>query len=332
MKSWQLALLGITLAISLQARESYDEVLYSESAQSDTEGPWFTGPLLTPSGHVVPVGHQNYEPYFYWTQATGTYDSHWKPHSSKTFNDLLTQITIQLGVIPGVEFDLAPQFAYNKFRGEHMWRVSDLPLTLAFQILKDKPGKWYPAIKLRFAANIPLGKYDHLDPSKFETDAGGVGNWLPQIGLVFTRLHHITGQQYLSWRAFFNYTIPTHVGVSGLSIHGGAPTIPGIPGTRATVKPGNIFTFLYGAEYSLTKNWVLALDILYQHNNKRTFSGYTPPGTTLAGPSREMFALAPGIEYNWNSNIGIIVGPWFAVAGRNTERFISYIFAINIYN
>lgn len=328
MRQWLPVLLGITFAATLQARES---IGHPTPPVIDT-GPWLTGPLLTPSGHVVPTGHQNYEPYVYWNQITGTYDSHWKPHSSKTFNNVVTQFTMQFGVMPYTEFDIAPQFVYNEVQGEHAWRVSDLPITLAFQLLSDQPGKWYPAIKLRLASNIPLGKYDHLDPDKLETDIGGVGNWLPQVGLIFTRLHHITGDQYFSWRLFLDYVIPAKFSVTGLNAYGGAATTNGIPGTRGTIHPGGAFVFLYGAEYSLTKNWVLALDVLYQHTNRRTFSGYSPPGTAPSSPSKELFLLAPAIEYNWNANVGIIAGPSLTVAGRNTERVISYIFAINIYN
>lgn len=330
MKHWLSAILGFTLAATLEAGESFDELRLQESS-SVANPPWFTGPLLTPSGHTVPTGHQNCEPYIYWTQTTGTYDGHWKAHSIKNVNSLLTQFTIQLGALPYTEVDFAPQFVYNDTQGKHMWRVSDLPVTLAFQILKDAPGKWYPAIKLRLAANIPLGKYDRLNREKLGTDVGGNGNWEPQVGLVFTNLHHVTSDQYFSWRLFLNYCFPTKMDVRGLNIHGGVPAIGNIPGTRGKVHPGHIFLFLYGAEYSLTKNWVLALDVMYQHNNKRTFKGYSPAGTAPKGPSKELFALAPAIEYNWNANIGIIAGPWFSIAGRNSQRFMSYVVAFNVY-
>ncbi len=328
MRQWFFALLGIALIQTLYSREFSTHY----KAFEETTTPWFTGPLLTPSGHVVPEGHQNYEPYVYWTQAKGNYDSHWRPHSATLFNNVLTQITMQLGVLPDTEFDMAPQFVYNETAGEHMWRYSDLPITLAFQILKNTPDTWYPAIKLRFAANIPLGKFDSLNPLKLGTDAGGVGSWLPNVGLVFSRLFHITGHQYLASRAFFSYAFSTPVGVRGLSVYGGTPTVAGVKGTRGTVHTGNVFLFLAGFEYSLTQNWVLAIDIQYQHNNKRRFSGYTPVGTAPISPSKELFAVAPAIEYNWNGNIGLIAGPWLTVSGRNTGQFISYVVALNVYH
>ena len=331
MKHWFKGLLAILLTTSISARESFDEYLFAEEPKTTPE-PWLTGPLLSPSGHVVPHGHQNYEPYVYWTQIKGSYDDHWKPHSSSTFNNVLYQLTMQMGVLPDTEFDIAPQFSYNATKGEHTWRVSDLPITLAFQLLYDKMDNWSPGIKLRFGANVPLGKYDHLNPDRLLTDAGGIGTWYPSVGVVFTRLHHITGEQFFSWRAFFDYSIGTPVNVKGLSFYGGAPSINGIKGTRGTVYPGNVFVFLAGFEYSLTQNWALALDVQYQHTQKRRFSGHSPAGTKPTFPSREFFALAPALEYNWSSNVGLIAGPWFTVAGRNALDFISYVVAINVYN
>lgn len=313
------------------ARESFNEHLFKEPPKITPEGPWFTGPILTPSSHVVPCGHQNYEPYVYWTQDQGTYDSNWKFHSKPTFNNVLFQGSLQFGIFPSTEFDIAPQLTYNQTRGQHMWRVSDLPFTLAFQLLNEKEGEWYPVIKLRFAANAPFGKYDQLSPARLGTDVGGIGTWYPSVGLVFGKLFHINGVHYLSSRLFLTYNFGTPTNVRGLSVYGGAPSSPGVQETRGRVYPGNVFLFLNGYEFSLTQNWALALDIQYQHTNGGGFSGFSARGTRPVLPSQELFALAPGLEYNWNANMGIIVGPWFSIAGRNTSKFVSYVAALNIY-
>jgi hypothetical protein len=326
---WNPLSLIFLIMSSLYGREpSFDSYLFNANQPQ----PWFTGPLLTPSGHVVPEKHVNFEPYIYWTQAKGTYGPNWKSHSHPTFDNVLFQGSIQIGVLSATEFDLNPQFIYNHTQGQHMWRVSDIPISLAFQLLYDQTDSWYPGIKLKFGANVPLGKYDHLDPLRLETDNGGIGTWIPNVGVTLTRLHHIAGAQYLSWRFSINYGVGTPVSVNGLSVFGGSSSLPGIPGTRGTVYPGNQFLVLGGLEYSLSQNWVLALDLQYQHNNKNRFSGYSPLGTKPTRPSRELFALAPAIEYNWSDNLGIIAGPWFSVAGRNTQKFISYVVAINVYN
>ncbi len=303
---------------------------------SQEEGPWFTGPLLTSSGHVVPEGHANYEPYIYWFVDKGGYTKHWKYKASPpTFRAGLSQTALQFGIFPGVEIDFIPQILYNNSAGKHMWRIADQPFAMAFQLLMDEKDSWWPAIKMRVSATIPLGKYDRLDPHKFLTDFGGLGTWSPTIGFVTVKIFNFGNDHFLAWRTAYNFAITTPISVHGLSVYGGVPSVDGIKGTRGTVYPGCIFVTQQGFEFSLNHNWVLALDLQYQHSNRTRFSGRSPKGTKPGGPSAELFSIAPALEYNFSANIGVIAGPWFTVAGRNdnlTDEFLAWVFAINIYH
>ena len=82
---------------------------------------------------------------------------------------------------------------------------------------------------------------------------------------------------------------------------------------------------------------VAALDIQYLFSTKDHFSGY--PGITssrqnaiVGNLASHQLNLAPAIEYNFNENLGIIFGPWFSVVGKNSDRFVSAVFAINYYH
>jgi len=294
--------------------------------------PWFTGPLLAPSGHVIPLSHQNIEPYVYYNRNLGHFDNHWRPHKDPTFTNVYNQIALQFGVLPGVELDLNPTFSYNNTQSKHTWVVNDAPIAVGVQLLLDDPETWHPAIKMRFGFNLPVGRYDKLNPEKLGTDFGGFGAWYPSFGFVFSRVFHIYGHHYLSWRQALNYTWGTSIRIHGLSTHGGAPPVGPFRGTHGTVYPGNAFVSVTGFEYSLDQNWVLALDIYYQYTNRRRFHGYSPPGTKPTHPSREQFSLAQAIEYNFTENIGVIAGPWFSVTGRNSLEFFNWVFAINIFH
>lgn len=294
--------------------------------------PWFTGPLLCPSGHVIPLGHQNIEPYVYYNRNVANYNSHWKSVKAHTFTNVFTQITIQIGILPRLELNLNPQFSYNHNQGQHSWRVNDSPIGIDIQLYQDVPEVWYPAVKFKMGVNLPIGKYDNLDPNRKGTDFGGIGNWSPSLGIVFSRVVNVFDNHYLSWRFFLSYHFATPVHVHGLSVYGGAPAIGPIPATHGTVYPSKGFTVIQGLEFTLTQNWVLALDIEYDHTTRRRFSGFTVPGTSLTHPSRESFSIAPAIEYNFNANVGWIFGPWFSVAGRNTFDFSNWVFAINVYH
>ncbi len=313
---------------SLPIQGFSDYIMHQETPQMKREGlpahlPWFTGPLLAPSGHVVPAGHWNIEPYLFATTTYGHYGPHWHTTSIPKFFSANVQIPIQYGVVSPIDVQIVPGFSWNHTDGASKWVINDLPLVIDIQLLADKPGKWWPAIKLTVSANAPIGKYQKLDPNKLSTDIGGAGTWNEKIALVFSRLFHISRAIYYAPRLSFGYTIPNPVHVKNLNAYGGAK------GTHGKVYPGNTFVTILGMELSLNPNWALACDFQYQHRNKTRFSGKAT--ASMGGPSNEQFSLAPAFEYNWNANIGIIAGAWFSFAGRNSAEFASGVVAVNIY-
>jgi hypothetical protein len=153
-----------------------------------------------------------------------------------------------------------------------------------------------------------------------------------------SKLFHIAGRCFFNTRFNASYAFAPPVHVRNFNAYGGGF------GTDGTIYPGNIFTSLIGLELSLSQNWVLALDMEYQHTNKNRFSGevgtanlITPviqQGPLLAAigsPSSESFSMAPAIEYNWSESLGLIAGAWFTVAGRNASQFVSWTAAFNYY-
>ncbi len=285
--------------------------------------PWLTGPLLTPSGHVVPPGHWNFEPYLFVTTNYGVYNNHWKTVSTPKFYSVQSQNPIQYGIGPRMDVQIVPQFAWNHTDGASEWLINDLPLLVDVQILYDQPGKWWPAIKFTLNAEAPIGKYQKLDPKKLGTDAGGRGTWDGTVALVFSRLFHFHGVHFLAPRWYFGYSIPNPVHVKGLNAYGGGK------GTHGKAYPGNEFTTTLGLEYTLAQRWALACDFQYVHSNKNRFSGKTI--VPVGAPSSEQFSIAPAFEYNWSANVGLIAGAWFSLGGRNTTEFASGVIAVNIY-
>lgn len=71
-------------------------------------------------------------------------------------------------------------------------------------------------------------------------------------------------------------------------------------------------------EYSVTRNWVFALDFVYQHDDNK------------GSDSAWRFGVAPAIEYNWSRNVGVIVGTRWYVAGRNSNATVTPMAAINL--
>lgn len=292
--------------------------------------PWLTGPLLTSSGHVIPNGHYNVEPYLFFATNFGIYNQHWKtsslPHNVYT---ALSQTPIQIGLPGSFDLTLVPQFSWNHVHGAASWTLNDMPFGFDYQLLNETIGEWWPAIKLAVRGNFPFGKYQKLDPNKKRMDVGGSGSWIPSIGIVMSRLFWFGGRQFLAARWQAQYAFPTPVHVKNYNTYGGGHH------TRGKVFPGQALVLLMGMEYTWTRHWALACDFQYLHLNKTRFTGR--PGKTngvanvVGGPSSEQFSIAPAIEYNWSNNIGLIAGVWFSVGGRNTAEFADAVIALNIY-
>ena len=227
-----------------------------------------------------------------------------------------------------MDFQIDPQMFYQRTQGKSATRFGDFPTALNIQLLENTPGSWYPAIKLTVREIFPTGKYQHLSPHKNATDSTGSGSYDTGFGVTFANLYHLSSIYYLSARLSLNYDFFTKTHVEGFNSYGGGF------GTRGTVKPGDNYTGLIGLEFTLSKNWVFALDLVAFYGNKSPFRGKR--GVTTAGapadvgfPSFFEFDLAPAIEYNFSEDFGIIAGTWFSVAGRNTQQFVSGLLAIS---
>lgn len=316
-----------------------------ETPQEEKIEPWFTGPLLTSSGHVIPVGYINIEPYIFATDTIGQYNTNWSRSSTPSFWTVNPLLSIQVGIAPRVDFEIAPQLLWNTTQGHSAVNVGDFPMGFAFQILEETETDWWPAIKFTIAEQFPTGKYQHLDPHKQGTDATGTGAFVTAARLTFAKLYHIKKRRYFNTRYALTYSMPSRVHVKGFNTYGGSYN------TNGYIYTGYSLTAGIGLEYSLTRNWVLALDIQNIYTNKTRFKGNpgrqertdatitNPAGglsgtvsnsdNTLGGPYSNQLSLAPAIEYNFSDSFGIIAGCWFTVAGRNTSQFVSGVIAFN---
>lgn len=107
------------------------------------------------------------------------------------------------------------------------------------------------------------------------------------------------------------------------------------PGFRGDASLGDGYSINLAGEYSVTRNWVLALDVFRQYSDGTRVRGYV----TEDGERREVrrdigsswrLGVAPAIEYNFSGTVGVIVGArWFA-AGRNADASITPVAAINL--
>lgn len=290
------------------------------------KAPWFTGPLLAPSGLTIPAGHYNIEPYVYATANTGQYTSNWKRVKTDTFWANIFQPSFQFGLNKWLDFQFNPTLSYNYKEGAAKWVIGDMPIGFDIQLFKRTASltSWNTALKLALKETLPIGKYRNLNPKKLLTDVGGQGTWQTSVGLVWGNLFYLGGDTFLTWRTAWQYSLPAPVHVKNLNVYGGGP------GTKGTVYPAQGFLFDTAIEINMNQNWAFAMDIVGNWLGKTRFKGDT--SVKMTSPPSVQFSLAPALEYNWSANLGMIFGCWFTVAGRNSTQFTSGVLAINYYN
>lgn len=300
---------------------------FADQNASSAPSPWFTGPLLAPTGSTYPAGHIGYQLYAFYTDNFGHYDRRWKRISTidtHTWNPLFVAF---IGLTDRSDLQLTVPYFVNDSSGVSSHGFGDASLTLGYQAMKGVLGTWKPDLKLTIAESFPIGTYENLNPGLRGTDARGTGSYQTALAATFQKVWHFSGAHYLRGRWNFTYTIPTDVHLVGLNAFGGAAD------TDGTINLGNHFSTDLAFEYAITRHWVPAVDFLYTASGKNIFNGN--PGTTAMGlpapistVSSEEFSIAPALEYNFNATVGIIAGVWFTVDGRNATEFTSGVFSV----
>lgn len=293
-------------------------------------GPWFTGPLLAPAGHTIPRGHTNLEMYGFYTVNEGVFNRHWKLIHTPGSESIVGDPIFSHGLTDRIDIQYAVPYAYNRNQGKSSQRISDVSAVLGYQLIEQKDSKWIPDLRVTLQEVIPTGKHDRLNSLNNGADGTGLGSYQTGLALNFQHLLQLGETHYLRSRLSLSYLYASPVDLNGLSVYGGTPL------TRGTIRPGNLSSVDVAAELTLTQNWVAVMESYVANRGSTRFSGSIGndalgrPGTIGHGSVDEI-TLAPAVEYNFSPNIGLIAGPWFTLAGRETSDFISYVVALNAY-
>jgi hypothetical protein len=305
-----------------QERNDYYSSLYLDY------NPYYAGPLLAPSGYVVPRGKINVQPYFFWQRTWGVYDRTW--HRVRTRSSLQFKFlsVFQIGITDFLDFNSTIQAVLNRKQDQQHFGYGDTSAQLGLQLLDDVRGKPIPACKLLAGVIFPTGKYDGLAGRRLGIDATGAGAYGTTFSLNFQKSFNYFFRKNLNPKSYhpfrlrwnFGYTISSRTHVKGISAYGGAS------GTRGTVKVGNNFSSIFSWEFSFNRYWVFATDWQYTTNSASRFSGNTG-GAPVGLPAGQNWSVAPAIEFNLNSNFGALAGAWFSLGGRNSTGFVSGVFS-----
>lgn len=289
---------------------------------------WWTGPLLAANAATMPPGHVLFEPYLFDVITTGHFDSDGKRHSGPYEHDLGSLSYLLYGLVDRVSVGIIPHFGYNEPAGEPNSSgvgVGDLTLQAAYGLMQFQDGHRTPDLSVVLQETLPTGAYDRLT---HPSDGFGAGAYTTSLALYSQQYFWMPNGRILRARLNLTYAVSSSVDVRDQSVYG---TPDGFSG-RAY--PGNSFNADAAAEYSLTRNWVLALDVVYQHNGSTRVSGTVvgagPPGFQSSSGASYSIGFAPAIEYNWTARVGAILGVRIIEIGRNTAATVTPAIALNM--
>ncbi len=281
-------------------------------------GPWWTGPLLAPSGKTIPVGHFNFEPYGFYTVNPGN------------FRNMQAVPILTAGVANFLDVQTSLAFNYNRFKHQHSTEIGDYSLGMGVQLLRQEGKGWIPDLRMVIQETFPTGRFENLNPNKLGTDKTGSGAYVTTLGFNFQRLWDFENDHYLRTRLTFASSFPSNVTVHGVNAFGGTAL------TEGRVNPGNSYTLDLACEYSLTQHWVPVFEAVYSHSSPTSFNGspgFTPGGVvaSLGGQGSDQVSLAPALEYNFTESLGVIAGVWLSVTGPHSAKFVSGAVAVNYF-
>jgi hypothetical protein len=321
-KTWRQLCGVLFLACSTAAADSVERQSMADA--------WWTGPIIAAGAGTLPQGHFLVEPYVYDAIAYGRYDTDGNRRSIADAHSYGSLTYLLYGLADRLTVGLIPTFGFNKSAsGESSGiEVGDLTLQAQYRLTQFAPGNWLPTTSVVVQQSLPTGKYDRL--GEHPADGLGSGATATTIALYSQYYLWLSNGRILRTRLNVSRTFAGDTGVDGVSVYG----TPG--GFHGRARPGDSYSITSSWEYSATRNWVAALDVLYQRDGSTRVRGSIvgsspqPADFRQDSGSSHRLGLAPAVEFNWNEHVGVIVGArWFG-AGRNTTASITPVAAINI--
>jgi len=283
----------------------------AEAPQS-LDDAWWTGPMLANSAHTLPKGHVLIESYLY-------------DAISGPANSVNSLTYLLYGVTDRLTIGLVPTAGYNSVRGgpdSTGVRLGDTQLRAQFGLTSLDAVRGMPDLAIALIETLPTGRYDRLGPRL--NDGFGNGAYTTALAFYSQMVFWMPNGRLLRTRLDLTQSISRRAAVEDVSVYGTGS------GFRGHARPGNSFSADAAFEYSLTRNWVLALDVIYNHGNEAIARG-TQSGRSIVlnSGSSDSLGFAPAIEFSWTPNIGVLGGVRIIPKGHNIPASVTPAIAIN---
>ena len=298
-------------------------------ARQSLSDAWWTGSLLAQSAVTLPAGHFSTEPFLYDAIPYARFDSAGREHDVPHENELAAALPLKYGVTDRLAVGATLRFGYDWIahgQSSSAVGVGDPSVLLQYRLTQYRPGSWIPAFSINLQESLPLGRYDRLAR---QTDGFGSGTETTTLATCFQSFFWMPNGRIVRARLDLFYAVPRRVSVQGSSVYGTPDDF------RGYARPGDSVSLDVAFEYSVTRNWVLASDFWLERDaSTRVEGAYPQPvnGTvnslSVSGTGRDLI-VAPAIEYNWSSRVGIIFGVRVTAVGRNEKGFVTPVAALS---
>lgn len=283
----------------------------AETPQS-LDDAWWTGPMLANSAHTLPQGHMLIESYLYDAISGPT-------------NSVNSLTYLLYGVTDRLTLGLVPTAGYNSVRGRpdsSGVQLGDTQLRAQFGLTSLDAARGIPDLAIALIETLPTGRYDRLGTRP--SDGFGNGAYTTALAFYSQMVFWMPNGRLLRTRLDLSQSISRQTTVEDASVYGTGA------GFRGHARPGNAFSADAAFEYSLTRNWVLALDVIYNHGNEAVARGaQNGRPVILKSGTSDSLGFAPAIEFSWTPNIGVLGGVRVIPKGHNTPASITPAIAIN---
>ena len=281
---------------------------YAERLDVTMKEARWTGPLLASTAETLPRSHFYTEPYFFDGISGGQHN----PGSSGFY---------QYGLAGNWTVGVQPFFSLGTRRDNRGAAIGDFKLLSQVRLSHFTAEHRVPSVALVTNLVVPTGKYDHLGALK---SGHGSGSFAPELGVNVQHYFLLKNGRLLRARINVLKDFPLRTHVTGRSVYGTGA------GFRGHARPGSKTSVILGAEYSVTKEWVVAFDVERDQWGRTKVSGRNADGSLVEQISRRSWdvGFAPAVEYNWSERAGAIFGVWIVPKGHNTAASVTPAVAI----
>jgi hypothetical protein len=318
----QAGLTALAIVVSaLQAGGARAEDAPPRQALSDA---WWTGPLLANTAATLPKGHFAGETYVYDGATTGRYDAarHW--HRAPHVDGYGSQTFLTYGITDRFTLAAIPRFAYTRVgHGESSSELGlgDVSLMGQYKLHQFHEGSWVPTASIAVEETFPTGRFQRLDRP---ADGFGGGAYATQVSLYTQTYFWAPTGRIIRARFDVSWSTAQRTSVDDVSVFG-TPK-----GFHGDAKPGDSTFTVLAFEYNMSRHWVAAVDFADAQSSNTQVRGRVGALAfrTNSGWSDARY-VAPALEYNWDSHVGLIFGARVPVRGRNTSAGVTPVAALN---